>query len=72
MPRAIAAPLISAPAAHAAIVVAFDGDAIDRAVKADPEGLTAVRRFWTRGQPAGTIYLSDAWAQAAAAREAKR
>jgi hypothetical protein len=46
------------PAEYAAIVLAFDGDEIDRAVKAHPEGLTAVRRFWTAGQPAGTIYIS--------------
>jgi hypothetical protein len=50
---------LKAPAAHAAIVLAFDGDAIDRAVKAHPEGLTALRRFKTEGQAAGTIYLSD-------------
>jgi hypothetical protein len=49
---------LSAPAAHASIVVAFDGDQIDRAVKAHPEGLTAVRRFATPGEPAGTIYVS--------------
>jgi hypothetical protein len=55
---------LAAPAAHAAIVVAFDGDEIDRAVKAHPEGLTAVRRFTAPGQPAGTIYVSgppSAW-----------
>jgi hypothetical protein len=51
---------LSAPAAHAAIVVAFDGDEIDRAVKAHPEGLTMVRRFVTQGEPAGTIYVSGA------------
>jgi len=51
---------LAAPAAHAAIVVAFDGDEIDRAVKAHPEGLTKVRRFVTPGEPAGTIYVSDA------------
>jgi hypothetical protein len=50
---------LAAPATHAAIVLAFDGDEIDRAVKAHPEGLTALRRFKTDGQPAGTIYLSD-------------
>ncbi len=50
---------LAAPAAHAAIVLAFDGDEIDRAVKAHPEGLTAVRRFTTPGEPAGTIYVSD-------------
>jgi hypothetical protein len=49
---------LTAPATHAAIVVAFDGDEIDRAVKAHPEGLTVVRRFTTSGQPAGTIYVS--------------
>ena len=29
---------LAAPAAHAALVLAFDGDEIDRAVKAHPEG----------------------------------
>ena len=33
------------PAKHAAIVVAFEGDDIDRAVKAHPEGLRLVRAF---------------------------
>jgi len=49
---------LAAPAAHAAIVLAFDGDEIDRAVKAHPEGLIAVRRFSTAGKPPGTIYVS--------------
>jgi hypothetical protein len=49
---------LAAPAAHAALVLAFDGDEIDRAVKAHPEGLTPVRRFITAGQSAGTIYVS--------------
>ena len=31
---------LNAPAAHAAIVLAFDGDPVDLAVKAHPEGLT--------------------------------
>jgi len=51
---------LKAPAAHAAIVVAFDGDAVDRAVKAHPGGLTVVGRFAAHGQPNGTIYVSDA------------
>jgi hypothetical protein len=51
---------LKGPAAHAALVVAFDGDEVDQAVKAHPEGLRAVRRFRTPGQPAGTIYVSDA------------
>jgi hypothetical protein len=50
---------LAAPATHAAIVLAFDGDEIDRAVKAHPAGLTALRRFTAPGQPAGTIYTSD-------------
>jgi hypothetical protein len=49
---------LTAPAAHAAIVLAFDGDEIDRAVKAHPDGLTAVRRFTLAGQQAATIYVS--------------
>jgi hypothetical protein len=49
---------LAAPAAHAELVLAFDGDQIDRAVKAHPEGLTAVRRFTTDGEPGGTIYIS--------------
>jgi hypothetical protein len=49
---------LAAPAAHASIVEAFDGAQIDCAVKAHPEGLTAVRRFSTAGEPAGTIYVS--------------
>jgi len=51
---------LAAPAAHAAVVLAFDGDDVDQAVKAHPEGLTAVRRFTEKGQPDGTLYVSDA------------
>jgi hypothetical protein len=47
------------PAAHAALVLAFDGDEVARAVAAHPQGLTAWRRFTAPGQPAGTLYLSD-------------
>jgi hypothetical protein len=50
---------LDSPAASAAIVVAFDGDEIDAAVKAHPEGLRAVARFTARGQPSGTIYVSN-------------
>jgi hypothetical protein len=51
---------LAAPAAHAAIVLTFDGDEVDRAVHAHPTGLTKLRSFSTKGQPAATIYLSDA------------
>jgi hypothetical protein len=50
---------LKAPAQHAAIVLAFDGDAVDLAVKAHPEGLRAIRRFTAKGQPSGTLYVSD-------------
>lgn len=50
---------LKAPAQHAAIVLAFEGDAVDRAVKEHPEGLTAVHRFTAKGQPSGTLYVSD-------------
>ncbi len=52
---------LAAPAAHSAIVVACDGDAVDRAVKEHPEGLAAVRRFTDPGQPACTIYVSNTY-----------
>jgi hypothetical protein len=50
---------LSAPAAHAAIVLAFDGDQIDRAVHLHPQGLTAYRRLTAPGQPSATIYVTD-------------
>ena len=50
---------LTAPAAHAAVVLAFDGDEIDTAVKAHPEGLTAVGRFHQVGQASGTLYVSN-------------
>jgi hypothetical protein len=52
---------LAAPAEHAAIVLAFDGDEIDRAVKAHPQGLIVVARFMAKGQAAGTIYVSGTW-----------
>jgi hypothetical protein len=48
---------LAAPAAHAAIVLAFDGDEIDRAVKAHPAGLTALRRFTAPGQARDDLRL---------------
>ena len=55
---------LAAPAAHAAIVIAFDGDEVDRAVKAYPQGLTPVRHFAAKGQPSVTIYIADATGRA--------
>jgi hypothetical protein len=50
---------LDAPAAHAALVLAFDGDEVDHAVRAHPAGLTVYRRFSAPGQPAATLYVSD-------------
>ena len=50
---------LAAPAFHAAIVLAFDGDEIDQAVKAHPAGLEMIRRFDAPGQKAGAVYVSD-------------
>jgi len=51
---------LEAPAAHASLVLAFDGDEIDRAVKAHPQNLRPLRRFSAHGQASGTLYLSEA------------
>lgn len=47
------------PAAHAASVLAFAGDEIDRAVEEHPQGLRAVGHFAWPGQASGTLYVSD-------------
>ena len=49
---------LDAPAAHAALVLAFHGDPIDQAVHAHPAGLTAVRSFTFPSQPSATLYVS--------------
>jgi hypothetical protein len=59
--QAIYRDALAAPAARAAIVLAFDGDQVDQAEKAHPTGLTAVARYTASGQPSGTIYVSDDW-----------
>jgi hypothetical protein len=52
---------LTAPAAHAAVVVTFAGDDIDRAVRAHPAGLSVAAHFTANNQPAATIYLSTGW-----------
>lgn len=49
---------LAAPAAHAAIILAFDGDEVDRAVHEHPTGLTKLRSFSAKGQPTATIYVT--------------
>lgn len=57
---------LAAPAEHAYLVLAFDGDAVDRAVKAHPDNLQAVAQFETHAQPTGTLYRSLAGQNGAA------
>ncbi len=55
---------LAAPARQAAIVLAYAGDDVDRAVKAHPEGLREVAHFAAKDQPAITIYVSDTYGAA--------
>lgn len=50
---------LAAPAASAQVVLAFDGDEIDRAVHAHPAGLRVYQRFCAPFQPSVTLYVSD-------------
>ncbi len=50
---------LAAPAVHAALVLAFDGDDVDQAVHAHPQGLAVYHRFTAPGQPSATLYVSD-------------
>jgi hypothetical protein len=50
---------LAAPASHAALVLAYDGDEIDRAVHDHPAGLTLYRRFSAPDQPTITLYVSN-------------
>jgi len=52
---------LATPAAHAAIVVAFDGDEIDNAVNAHLADFTLMGRFTAKGQPSAAIYASTKW-----------
>jgi hypothetical protein len=47
------------PAGHAAYVVAFDGDAVAKAVAAHPQGLQELSILCGTGQPCARIYQSD-------------
>ena len=52
---------LTAPATRAAVVVAFQGDEIDRAVHAHPQDLAVAARFTANTQPPATIYFSTKW-----------
>ena len=48
---------LAAPATSADLVLAFDGDAVDSAVKSHPKGLTETHRFSAPNQPSATLYV---------------
>jgi hypothetical protein len=52
---------LAAPAASAAVIVAFDGDAIDHAVREHPANLDVAGRFTAKDQPTATVYVSELW-----------
>ena len=52
---------LASPATNAAIVVAFDGDEIDTAVKAHLADFTLMNSFSAQGQPSAAIYASTKW-----------
>jgi hypothetical protein len=47
------------PAGHAAYIVAFDGDAVAKAVAAHPQGLQELSILCGTGQPCARTYQSD-------------
>ncbi len=51
----------TSPATHAAIIVTFDGDEIDTAVKAHLADLTLMNSLSAKGQPSAAIYVSTKW-----------
>jgi hypothetical protein len=54
---------LAAPAKYAAVIVAFDGDAVDHAVKVHPANLDVAGHFTAPGQPSATVYLSSLWVE---------
>lgn len=58
---------LAAPAGYANLVLAFDGDEIDRAVEAHPAGLRAVAHFTAPNEPSATLYISPRYCSGAAA-----
>ncbi len=53
---------LARPATSAAVIVTFQGDEVDRAVRAHPEDLAVAGRFTAEGQPQATcVYFSNHW-----------
>jgi hypothetical protein len=54
-------PALEAPAAHAAYVIAINGDPVSAAVAAHPEHLTELTVLCSTGQPCARVYQSDVY-----------
>jgi hypothetical protein len=52
---------LAAPAQHAAIIVAIDGDPVAAAVSAHPQGLKELEVVCTTGQPCARFYQLQVW-----------
>ncbi len=52
---------LAAPATHAAIIVAFHGDEVDKAVRAHFADLKLMGSFTAENQPSAAIYVSTKW-----------
>jgi len=48
---------LAAPSTSADLILAFDGDAIDTAIKSNPSGLTPMQHFSAPNQPSATLYV---------------
>jgi hypothetical protein len=55
---------LEAPAEHAAYVIAFEGDAVSKAVEEHPEGLQELTILCGTGQPCARVYQSESYAAA--------
>ncbi|HEY1803943.1 MAG TPA: hypothetical protein VGG45_05635 [Terracidiphilus sp.] len=49
------------PSAHASIVIAFEGDVIDAAIKAHQADFTLIGTYSAKNQPSAAIYASTNW-----------
>jgi hypothetical protein len=58
---------LQAPAEHVAFVVAFEGDAVSKAVEEHPEGLQELTILCGTGQPCARIYQSERYGAAGTA-----
>ena len=58
---------LEAPAEHAAYIVAFEGDAVSKAVEEHPEGLQELTILCGTGQPCARVYQSESYAASPAA-----